>query len=71
MLLWRRDAKNNDTQNNDTQYNSTWHQDNCIHNDSEHKDTDDYNWTERFEKCKMLLEYQNFILLSGTWWLKF
>ncbi len=28
------------------------------------------NGTERFEKCKQLLEYQNLLLLSDIWWLK-
>ncbi len=27
--------------------------------------------TAHFEKCKQLLEYQNLLLLSDIWWLKF
>ncbi len=29
-----------------------------------------HNGTERFEKCKQLLEYQNLLFLSDIWWLK-
>ena len=30
-----------------------------------------FNGTACFEKCKKLLEYQNLLLLSDIWWLKF
>jgi len=30
-----------------------------------------HNGTAHLEKCKQLLEYQNLLLLSDIWWLKF